>query len=64
VACTAWSALGSGVLPRWLSYVSFPLALGLLIAPISYIFLPVLILWVLVVSVLMWMQPDGEPSVT
>jgi hypothetical protein len=60
VACTALSALGSGVLPRWLSYVSFPLALGLLIAPISWAFLPVLLLWVLVVSVLMWM--DREPA--
>lgn len=57
VACAAWSALGSGVLPRWLCYVSFLLALGLLIAPISYVFLPVLIVWVLVVSVLMWTDP-------
>jgi hypothetical protein len=62
VACAAWSALGSGVLPRWLCYVSFPLALGLLIAPISWAFLPILILWVLVVSVLMWMQP--QPAAT
>ncbi len=58
VACAAWSALGSGVLPRWLCYVSFLLALGLLIAPISWAFLPILILWVLVVIVLMWMQPQ------
>src|SRR5687767_1326127 len=57
VACTALSALGSGVLPRWLAYVSFPLALGLLVAPISWAFLPVLLLWVLAVSVLMWMEP-------
>ena len=59
VACTAWSALDSGVLPPWLSYVSFLLALGLLIAPISWAFLPVLLLWVVVVSVLMWMDPRG-----
>lgn len=59
VACSAWSALDSGVLPRWLSYVSFLLALGLLIAPISWAFLPILLLWVLVVSVLMWMDPRG-----
>jgi hypothetical protein len=58
VACSAWSALGSGVLPRWLCYVSFLLALGLLIAPISWAFLPVLLLWVLAVSVLMWRQPE------
>ena len=62
VACTAASALGSGVLPRWLSYVSFLLALGLLIAPISYVFLPILILWVLVVSVLMWIDPAGAET--
>ena len=59
VACTAWSALDSGVLPRWLCYVSFLLALGLLIAPISWAFLPVLLLWVVAVSVLMWMDPRG-----
>ena len=63
VACAAWSALGSGVLPRWLCYVSFLLALGLLIAPISWAFLPILLLWVLVVSVLMWMTPSAaEPA--
>jgi hypothetical protein len=59
VACTAWSALDSGVLPRWLCYLSFLLALGLLIAPISWAFLPVLLLWVVAVSVLMWMDPRG-----
>jgi hypothetical protein len=59
VACSAWSALGSGVLPRWLCYLSFLLALGLLIAPISWAFLPVLLLWVVAVSVLMWMDPRG-----
>jgi len=59
VACTAVSALGSGVLPRWLCYLSLVLALGLLIAPISWAFLPILVLWVLVVSVLMWMSPSG-----
>jgi hypothetical protein len=64
VACAAWSALGSGVLPRWLCYVSFPLALGLLIAPISWAFLPILLLWVLVVSVLMWMQPQPAARTT
>jgi hypothetical protein len=58
VACAAWSALGSGVLPRWLCYVSFLLALGLVIGPISWAFLPVLILWVLVVSILMWIRPE------
>ena len=57
VAFAGWSALGSGVLPRWLCYVSFLLALGLLIAPISWAFLPVLLVWVLVVSVLMWIHP-------
>jgi hypothetical protein len=69
VACSAWSALGSGVLPRWLCYLSFLLALGLLIAPISWAFLPVLLLWVIAVSVLMWMDPRGAdlappPAVT
>lgn len=60
VAGTALSALESGVLPRWLAYVSFPLALGLLIAPISWAFLPILLLWVLAASVVMWM--DRTPA--
>lgn len=58
VGAAATSALGSGVLPRWLCYLSFPLALGLLIIPISWVFLPILLLWVLAVSVLMWLQPE------
>lgn len=57
VACTGASALRSGVLPRWLAYVSFALALGLVIVPISYVFLPVLLLWVVAVSALIWMSP-------
>ena len=64
VGCAAWSALGSGVLPRWLCYVSFPLALGLLIAPISWAFLPILLLWVVAVSVVMWMQPETPATAT
>jgi hypothetical protein len=59
VACTAVSALDSGVLPRWLCYLSLALALGLLIAPISWVFLPILLLWVLAVSVLMLMDRAG-----
>lgn len=59
VACTAASALGSGALPRWLCWLSFPLALGLLIAPIAWAFLPILLLWVLAVSVVMWLEPGG-----
>ena len=58
VACTALSALATGVLPRWLCYVSFPLAIGLLIAPISWAFLPILLLWVLVVSIVVLMDRD------
>lgn len=62
VACTALSALGNGVLPRWLCYLSFPLALGLLIGPISWAFLPILLIWVLAVSVLMWMNRADAPT--
>jgi hypothetical protein len=62
VACSAWSALDTEVLPRWLCYLSFLLALGLLIAPISWAFLPVLLLWVVAVSVLMWMDPRAADA--
>lgn len=54
VACAGWSALGSGAFPRWFSYLSFVLALGLLIPPISWAFLPVLLVWVVIASICMW----------
>ena len=63
VGCAALSALGSGVLPRWLGYVSLVLAVGLLIGPIAFMFLPVLLLWIVVVSVLMWMEPRTADTV-
>ena len=62
VGCAAFSALASGALPRWLAYVSVPLALGLLIAPIAYLFLIVLLVWILLVSVLMWLEPAGAAA--
>ena len=62
VGCTAWSALDSGVLPRWLAFASFVLVVGLLIPPISWAFLLLLLVWVVVVSILMWKRPDAaEP---
>lgn len=61
VACTAFSALRSGVLPRWLCFVSFPLAVGLVIAPISWAFLPILLLWVVAVSAVIWMDRAVTP---
>ena len=64
VASSALTALDSEALPRWLCYLSFPLALGLLIAPISWAFLPILLLWVLAISVLMWMQPRTAATTT
>jgi hypothetical protein len=54
-----------GPMPRWLAWVSFVLALLLLIPPIGWAGLlfgfP---LWVLAVSVLLWMRPAGEPVAT
>lgn len=57
VACTAWSALGNGALPRWLCFASFVVALGLAIPPISWAFLLLLLLWVVAVSIVMWTRP-------
>ncbi len=54
--------LRTGVLPRWLGWVSLVLALWLLIPPIGWAGLLLgLPLWTVLVSVLMWMRPAGEP---
>jgi hypothetical protein len=51
-----------GPMPRWLAWVSFALALVLLILPIGWAGLlfgfP---LWTVLVSVLLWLRPTGEP---
>ena len=57
VGCTAWSALDSGALPRWLAFASFVLVLGLLIPPISWAFLLLLLIWIVAVSIVMWTRP-------
>ena len=62
VACTAWSALGNRALPRWLCFVSFVVALGLAIPPISWAFLLLLLIWVVAVSVVMLMRPTGADA--
>jgi hypothetical protein len=59
VVATALLVLRTGVLPRWLAWVSLLLGLWLLIGPIGWLGLifgfP---LWVIVVSVLLWRQAE------
>ena len=62
LAATAVVALQTGVLPRWLAWVSLLVALVLLIAPIGWAALLFAFpLWVLAVSVLLWRGAE-EPA--
>jgi len=67
VAATAVAVLRTGVLPRWVAWVSLVLAVWLVIAPIGWLALlfgfPA---WTVLVSVLLWMRaagPTGERDV-
>jgi hypothetical protein len=51
------------VLPVWLGWASLVVALWLLIPPIGWAGLLLGVpLWTILVSVLLWMRPAGEPS--
>jgi hypothetical protein len=60
VAATSLVSIATGVLPRWLGWLSLLLALGFLIPYISFIFWLPFGLWVLVVSVLLYRRPGEE----
>lgn len=49
-------------LPKWLAWVSLVIALWMLIPPIGWAGLLLgFTLWTILVSVLLWLQPAGEP---
>ena len=62
IVATALVSLRSGLLPKWLAWLSFPVAASLLV---SFFFFPFLILlgWVLVVSVTLMVRPSASQSV-
>lgn len=60
VAATGIVSIAAGVLPRWLGWLSLLLALGFLIPYISFIFWVPFAVWVLVVSVLLYVRPGEE----
>jgi hypothetical protein len=57
IAATGVAGLRTGALPAWLCWISLVLAVGLLIAPIAFIFLLGVMLWILIGSVILWTQP-------
>jgi hypothetical protein len=61
VATTALVALRTGLLPKWLAWLSFLVALTMLVA---FFFIPVLIMlgWILVVSVTLILRPSATVS--
>jgi hypothetical protein len=62
LVATGLVILRYGALPRWLAWVSFLFALWLVIPPIGWAGLIFGVpLWTLIVAVLMWMRPAGEP---
>ena len=60
VASTGIVSIATGVLPRWLGWLSLLLALGFLIPVISWIFWLPFGVWVLVVSVLLYLRPGED----
>jgi hypothetical protein len=71
VGATGIAALRSGALPRWLGFVSLVIVLGLLTFFIAWAFTGVGLLWVLVVSIMLFRAqtpaaavaaPGGPPS--
>jgi hypothetical protein len=63
LVATGLVILRYGALPRWLAWVSFLFALWLVIPPIGWAGLIFGVpLWTLIVAVLMWMRPVGEPA--
>ena len=60
VAATGIVSIATGVLPRWLGWLSLLLALGFLIPYISFLFWLPFGIWVLAVSVLLYLRPGEE----
>jgi hypothetical protein len=52
--CFGWAILGSALLPKWLGWVAFPLALIALIPPLGFIAFVGVGIWTLIVSISMW----------
>jgi hypothetical protein len=63
VVATAVVALRTGLLPRWIAWLSFPVALTMLVA---FFFIPFLIMlgWILVVSVTLMLRKEGSEGVS
>jgi hypothetical protein len=62
LVATALVILRYGPMPRWLAWFSLALALILVIIPIGWLGVIIgLPLWTLLVSLLLWQRPMGEP---
>jgi hypothetical protein len=61
VLCTALVSLRTGLLPKWLTWLSFLVALTMVV---SFVFLPFLIFlgWMLVVSIVLIWKPAGTAA--
>ena len=62
VGATGVLALRTGVLPRWLGILSLLIMVGLLILPIAWILNLVALIWVLIVSVLLFLRPGVDAT--
>jgi hypothetical protein len=60
VAATGIVSIATGVLPRWLGWLSLFLALGFLIPTIGFVFWVPFGVWALVVSVLLYLRPRED----
>ena len=63
MAASVSRALRTGLLPKWIAWLSFPVALTMLVA---FFFIPFLIMlgWILVVSATFMMRWEAPPAPT
>jgi hypothetical protein len=60
--CFGLAILNSALLPKWLGWVAFPLAVCALIPPIGFIAFVGTGLWTLIVSIAMWQRLAGSEA--
>ena len=63
MVASATLAFRHGALPKWLGWVSVVIAISL-VTPVGFIGFLASLVWILVVSILLYMRQDSEPAPT
>jgi Domain of unknown function (DUF4386) len=62
--CFGWAILKSGLLPRWLGWVAFLIALIAVVPFLGFFAFIGVGLWTLIISILMWRRAETDASAT